>query len=60
MSYILEVQGDDDGDLYITFPVELIEVLGWEEGDIIDWQLKSNGVVLTKVNDSSGYEVVEE
>ena len=60
MSYILEVQGDDDGDLYITFPEELIEVLGWEEGDIIDWQLKGNGVVLTKVNDSSGYEVVEE
>ena len=37
MSYILEVQEDDNGDLFITFPDDLIEELGWEEDDILEW-----------------------
>ena len=60
MSYILEVQEDDNGDLFITFPDEIIEALGWEEGDILEWNLKGDGVVLSKLNEASGYEVLED
>lgn len=60
MSYILEVQQDDNGELCIVLPEEILEELGWEEGDVLDWQLKGNGIVLTKLNDPAGYEVVEE
>lgn len=60
MSYILEVQEDDNGDLFITFPDEIIEELGWEEGDILEWNLKGDGVVLSKLNEASGYEVLED
>jgi len=60
MSYILEVQEDDNGDLFITFPEEIIEELGWEEGDILEWNLKGDGVVLSKLNEASGYEVLED
>lgn len=60
MSYILEVQEDDNGDQFIVFPDELMEELGWEEGDVLDWQIKGDGFVLTRINDPSGYEVVEE
>lgn len=60
MSYILEVQEDDNGEQYIVFPEEVIEELGWQEGDILNWDVRSTGIVLSKVNDPSGYEVLEE
>jgi len=60
MSYILEVQEDDNGELFIVFPEDIIETLGWQEGDILEWKLKGNGVILSKLNDSAGYEVIEE
>ncbi len=60
MSYILEVQEDDNGELFITFPEDIVEALGWQEGDVLEWKLKGNGVILSKLNDNAGYEVIEE
>jgi len=60
MNYTLEIQEDDNGDLFIQFPDDVIEELGWEVGDILEWKLKGNGVVLSKLNDSDRYEVIEE
>lgn len=34
--YIIEVQEADNGDLFIEFPNDLIDTLGWLEGDILD------------------------
>jgi bifunctional DNA-binding transcriptional regulator/antitoxin component of YhaV-PrlF toxin-antitoxin module len=59
-SYIIEVEEDENGELFITFPDEVIEELGWQEGDILNWDVQGNGIVLSKVNDPSGYEVIEE
>jgi hypothetical protein len=33
--YIIEVQENNSGDLFIEFPDELIDELGWQEGDIL-------------------------
>lgn len=60
MSYILEVEEDENGEQFITLPDELIEELGWQEGDVLDWDVRGNGITLSKVNDSTGYEVIEE
>jgi bifunctional DNA-binding transcriptional regulator/antitoxin component of YhaV-PrlF toxin-antitoxin module len=60
MSYILEVQEDENGDPYITLPTEVIEDLCWQEGDILNWDVRGTGIVLSRVNDSAGYEVIEE
>ena len=60
MSYILEVQEDENGEQYITLPDEVIEDLGWQEGDVLNWDVSGEGIVLSKVNDPSGYEVLEE
>jgi len=60
MSYILEVQEDENGDQYIVLPDEVIEDLGWQEGDVLNWDVHSNGIILSKVNDPSDYEVLEE
>ncbi len=53
-TYILEVEEDENGELYITFPDEVIEDLGWQEGDILNWDVKGEGIVLSKVYDASG------
>jgi hypothetical protein len=60
MSYILEVQEDKNGEVFVVFPDDIIEELGWQEGDILEWKLKGNGIILSKLNDSAGYEVIEE
>jgi len=60
MSYILEVEEDENGDPFITLPDETREELGWQEGDVLEWDVKGNGIVLSKVNDSAGYVVIEE
>jgi bifunctional DNA-binding transcriptional regulator/antitoxin component of YhaV-PrlF toxin-antitoxin module len=60
MTYILEVQEDDNGDPYITLPEEIMEELCWQEGDILNWDVRGEGIVLSKVHDASGYEVIEE
>jgi len=55
MSYILEVEEDEDGELFLTFPDELMEEVGWGYGDILNWDIKGEGVILTKVCDPPGY-----
>jgi bifunctional DNA-binding transcriptional regulator/antitoxin component of YhaV-PrlF toxin-antitoxin module len=59
-SYILEVQEDDNGDQFIVLPDEVIEDLGWQEGDVLNWDVKGEGIILTKVNDPTGYVALEE
>ena len=60
MSYILEIQEDDNGELFLTFPDDIVEALGWQVGDVLECKIKGNGVLLSKLNDSAGYEVIEE
>ena len=59
-NYIVEIQESDQGELFIEFPDELIDELGWQEGDILNWDLKGEGIVLSKLHDPSSYEVEEE
>lgn len=60
MSYVLEVQEDENGDQYIIFPDEVTEELGWQEGDLLNWDVRGDGIIISKVNDPSGYEVIED
>lgn len=60
MSYILEVEEDENGDQFIVFPDEVLEELGWQEGDLLDWDVRGTGIVLSKVNDPAGYEVIDD
>lgn len=60
MTYVVEVQEDENGDQFIVLPDEVIEDLGWLEGDLLNWDVRGEGIVLSKVNDTSGYEVIED
>jgi len=54
MSFLTTVQQyDDSEDLYIEIPEQIIEELGWEVGDTLNWDIeKGNTIVLTKVQDT--------
>ena len=58
-NYIIEIQEDQDGELFIELPGDLIEELGWEEGDVLSWDVQGEGIVLSKINDENRYEVIE-
>lgn len=39
---------DENGELVLLFPEGLIERLGWQPGDIIDWDVDDNGRVTAR------------
>lgn len=49
--YIIEVQEAENGDLFIEFPDDLIDALGWQIGDVLDWRIKDEGIILKRLND---------
>jgi bifunctional DNA-binding transcriptional regulator/antitoxin component of YhaV-PrlF toxin-antitoxin module len=60
MTYVIEVQEDDNGDCFITLPDEVLEDLGWQEGDVLNYDFRGEGIVITKLNDINAYEVIED
>jgi antitoxin component of MazEF toxin-antitoxin module len=58
--YIIEVQEDEDNNFFVELPDDVIDELGWEEGDLLNWDIHGEGIVLTKVNDRSDYELLDE
>ena len=59
MSYYVEIMEDDDGDLVIQIPEEIIETLGWEENTLLTWDIKGDGIILQRLNGEGGYEPLE-
>tara|TARA_B100000073_G_scaffold289858_1_gene252393 strand:+ start:49 stop:228 length:180 start_codon:yes stop_codon:yes gene_type:complete len=59
MSYFVEVMEDDDGDLVIQIPEEIIETLGWAENTLLTWDIKGDGIILQRLNGEGGYEPLE-
>ena len=46
------IQQDDlTGDLYVTIPEEVLKDLTWEEGDVVEWTLKSEVEITSKFID---------
>jgi bifunctional DNA-binding transcriptional regulator/antitoxin component of YhaV-PrlF toxin-antitoxin module len=60
MSYILELEENNYGELAVSFPSEITDEMSWKLGDILEWDIKGTGIVLNRLNDPKGYEVQEE
>ena len=50
-SYVVQLEEDEVGDLILPIPEELLEQLGWKEGDELDFSLRDGLVVIQKVYD---------
>lgn len=47
----------DTGDLLLPFPEDMLEELGWQEGDTLSWNIdENNNIILTKVLKGSNIE----
>jgi|TARA_R100000655_G_C2848488_1_gene169077 bifunctional DNA-binding transcriptional regulator/antitoxin component of YhaV-PrlF toxin-antitoxin module len=59
MSYYVEIEEDQDGELIIQIPEEIIETLGWVENTLLTWDIKGDGIILQRLNGEGGYEPLE-
>jgi antitoxin component of MazEF toxin-antitoxin module len=46
--YTVDVQEDKDGELFIEFPADLLNQMGWHEDTLIEWLVGEDGSVLIK------------
>jgi hypothetical protein len=51
-SFITECSEDEEGNLVINFPDELLEAMGWGEDTILDISVVGERIVLTEVKRS--------
>jgi antitoxin component of MazEF toxin-antitoxin module len=56
-SFITECSEDEEGNLIINFPDELLDAMGWSEGTNLDISVIGNRLVLTEVERSDIDEV---
>ena len=57
--YTVEVQEDKNGDLFIEFPPELLNQVGWHEDTLIEWLIGDDGsVTIKEVKDGNETESV--
>jgi bifunctional DNA-binding transcriptional regulator/antitoxin component of YhaV-PrlF toxin-antitoxin module len=54
------VEEDENGEQFLTFPDELMEELGWKEGDILNWDIQGDGIHISKVAEPSLYQLEED
>lgn len=47
-NYIGNVVQDDDGELLLEFPVELLKQMGWDEGTMLEWMIDEEEKVILK------------
>jgi len=47
--FITHCEEDEDGNLVLTFPDELLQAMGWGEGTLLDIDVIGNGLVLRAV-----------
>lgn len=53
-SWILDVKEAEDGEPYIELPDELIDSLGWKEGDTVHWKDNGDGTWSLSKKDKNG------
>lgn len=47
--WIVTIEEDpDNGDLLLPFPPDMLEQVGWKEGDVINWKEENGSWILTR------------
>ena len=55
-SFVTTCTEDDEGNVILDIPEELLETLGWGEGTLLDISTLANSIVLRKVEPSDAPE----
>lgn len=48
MIYTSIVEKDENGELYLVIPDDLIKELDWKEGDTLNWNIEGDTVILSR------------
>ncbi len=56
LSFSTLVKQDDDGELYIELPPEVMDQYGWSIGDDLEWIVEDGKILLRKRTDDSSHE----
>lgn len=48
-SWDVITEEDENGDIILPFPEDFITQTGWLEGDVLDFQISENGIVVTNL-----------
>jgi hypothetical protein len=56
-SFITTCSEDEDGNLLLEFPDELLQAMGWSEGTVLDISVVGERIVLTEVERSDSDKV---
>jgi hypothetical protein len=51
-TYVVKLEEDENGDLLLPFPDELLNDMGWKEGTVLYWEINDNGQVIIKEKDA--------
>ena len=49
--FMLDVKEDENGDLYLTFPDEVVDSLGWQEGDVVEYVIDEDNFIIKKIEE---------
>jgi hypothetical protein len=50
-SFTITLEEDEEGNLVLPFPEELLDALGWGEGDILEFDAIAGQISMRKVED---------
>jgi antitoxin component of MazEF toxin-antitoxin module len=54
MKFTVPVQQyDDTEELFIEIPEEIMQELGWKEGDTLNWNINQKEIILTKIENTT-------
>lgn len=45
---VITQEDPETGDLLLPIPPQLLESMGWKEGDTLDWEITQTGTILLK------------
>ena len=51
MTHTVELQETNDGDLFLEIPDDLFEILGWNDGTIIQWDVIGDSIRISRALD---------
>lgn len=46
-------QHDNEEELFIEFPEEIMQELGWKEGDTLNWHINQKEIIITKIENTT-------
>jgi antitoxin component of MazEF toxin-antitoxin module len=55
MAVIVEIQEDGNGECFIEIPDDVMESVGWSEGDCLEWSLRGDALMLSRIGDGADY-----